>query len=64
VTSTLPSTPTFTSTFTATSTQTATPTGTPGGNGGGRDVPALSPGMLVLLGLALTAAGFLGSRKA
>jgi hypothetical protein len=41
-----------------------TPTGTPGGGGGDHDVPALSPGMLVLLGLALTAAGFLGSRKA
>lgn len=69
-TSTLPSTPTITATFTATSTSTATstatatPTGTPGGGGGDRpDVPALSPAMLVLLGLALTAAGFLGSRK-
>ena len=69
MTATPPSTPTVTSTITATSTATstltATPTGTPGGGGGDRpDVPALSPAMLVLLGLALTAAGFFGSRKA
>jgi hypothetical protein len=45
-----------------------TPTVTaPGGGGGGggstKDVPALSPLMLALLGLALTGAGLLSSRQ-
>jgi hypothetical protein len=64
-------TPTNTPTSTASNTPTQTPTGTqivtptftPSGDGGMKDVPALSPLMLVLLGLALTGAGLLSSRR-
>jgi hypothetical protein len=68
-TSTNTSTPTTTPTLTPTSTPTQTPTITPtvtapgGGGGSTKDVPALSPLMLVLLGLALTGAGLLSSRQ-
>ena len=58
------STPTNTPTSSPTSTSTLTPTVTvPGGGGSTKDVPALSPLMLVLLGLALTGAGLLSSRQ-
>ena len=63
------STPTNTSTSTPTSMSTSTPTATPtvtapgGGGGSTKDVPALSPLMLVLLGLALTGAGLFSSRQ-
>ena len=59
-------TPTVTPTGTSTGTPTATPTVTAPGGGGNfppKDVPALSPLMLVLLGLALTGAGLLSSRQ-
>ena len=60
-------TPTQTSTSTPTATSTATqtliPTVTAPGGGGSSDVPALSPLMLVLLGLALTGVGLLSSRQ-
>jgi hypothetical protein len=53
-------TPTQTSTSTPTPTQTSTSTPMPTST---NDVPALSPLMLVLLGLALTGAGLLSSRQ-
>jgi hypothetical protein len=59
-------TPASTSTSTPTATATVSSTATPNGGGGGggsSDVPALSPLMLVLLGLALTGAGLLSSRQ-
>ncbi len=55
-------------TVTPTGTSTDTPTATPTAPGGGgdfppKDVPALSPLMIVLLGLALTGAGLFSSRR-
>ena len=60
VTSTSTATPTPTGTPIQTPTQTSTSTPTPTST---NDVPALSPLMLVLLGLALTGAGLLSSRQ-
>jgi len=70
VTPTSTATPTLTSTSTATPTPTGTPIQTPTQTSTStptptstNDVPALSPLMLVLLGLALTGAGLLSSRQ-
>ncbi|MDL2718121.1 MAG: IPTL-CTERM sorting domain-containing protein [Acidobacteriota bacterium] len=51
--------------MTQTATPALSPTATPNGGGGGgsKDVPALSPLMLVLLGIALAGAGLLSSRQ-